>query len=172
MERCEVCGFGWDEVTVDEVPGRIAAIGPRYRDLLLPPDRPAGWADAVRTRPDAGTWSPLEYACHVRDVLLVQRDRLYVALVEDNPTFSPMYRDDRVELGAYADEDAGEVATHIEVAARLLARTFAVLDPVLLDRTCVYAYPSVAARSLVWLGAQTIHEAEHHATDLAAGLPT
>ncbi len=171
MERCDVCGFGWDETTAAELPARITAAGPRFRALLLPPDRPAGWSGLVSTRPDADTWSPLEYACHVRDVLLVQRDRLYVALVEDTPTFTPMYRDERVDLGSYSEEDAGEVATQIEVASRLLARSFAVLDAALLGRTCVYAYPTIADRSLVWLGAQSIHEVEHHAADAAAGLP-
>jgi hypothetical protein len=43
----------------------------------------------LRTRPEEGVWSALEYACHVRDVFLVQRDRLYTALVEDTPTFTP-----------------------------------------------------------------------------------
>ena len=46
--------------------------------------------------------------CHVRDVFLVQRDRLYTALVEDTPTFTPMYRDQRVTLARYNAQDPEE----------------------------------------------------------------
>ena len=53
MERCDVCGFGWDETTAAELPARITAAGPRFRALLLPPDRPAGWSGLVSARPDA-----------------------------------------------------------------------------------------------------------------------
>ena len=47
-------------------------------------------------RPSPEQRSPIEYACHVRDVALMQRNRVYVALVEDEPSFKPMYRDERV----------------------------------------------------------------------------
>ncbi|WP_406044517.1 hypothetical protein OG799_08560 [Micromonospora sp. NBC_00898] len=38
-------------------------------------------------------WSPLEYTCHVRDVLRVQGERLALALVTEEPEFTPMGRD-------------------------------------------------------------------------------
>jgi hypothetical protein len=33
----------------------------------------------LRTRPQPHVWSPLEYGCHVRDMLLVQRERVLTA---------------------------------------------------------------------------------------------
>src|SRR3954451_14036000 len=38
-----------------------------------------------RVRPDESTWSPLEYACHVRDVFRLYDARLRLMLTEDDP---------------------------------------------------------------------------------------
>ncbi len=168
MERCDGCGFVWDLVAPAELPSRILETASGFRRLLLPLDRPHGWADEVRTRPSDDVWSPIEYACHVRDVVLVQRDRFYRALVEDCPEFSPMYRDERVTLGRYDHEDIGEVVAELEMSAGLFARGLAAISSTQFERTCVYAYPTTAVRKLGWLGAQTLHEMEHHWRDIAA----
>jgi S-DNA-T family DNA segregation ATPase FtsK/SpoIIIE len=170
MERCDSCRFLYADIDVTALPVRFAAFGPRYRALLLPPDRPAAWSDILRTRPAAGVWSALEYACHVRDVFLVQRDRLYTALVEDTPVFAPMYRDQRVTLARYNAQDPEEVAVQLATAARLIAQAFAGLDPEQLQRRCLYSFPAPAERSLLWVGQHAIHEGEHHYRDIEAGL--
>src|SRR5215475_5465637 len=95
MDRCDSCSFVYADVDAPAIPLQLAAFGTRYTALLLPPGQSATWFDILRTRSAEGVWSALEYACHVRDVFLVQRDRLYTALVEDTPTFTPMYRDER-----------------------------------------------------------------------------
>lgn len=51
-------------------------------------------ASAPTRRPSPDRWSANEYAAHVRDVLLTIRDRLVIGLVEDNPRFKPVYRDE------------------------------------------------------------------------------
>src|SRR5712691_6350248 len=98
MDRCDSCRFVYADIDALALPARFAAFGTQYRALLLPPGQPSAWSSLLRIRPEEGVWSALEYACHVRDVFLVQRDRLYTALVEDTPTFTPMYRDQRVTL--------------------------------------------------------------------------
>jgi hypothetical protein len=170
MERCDDCGFVWDLVVAAELPSRLAEAGARFRRLLLPHDRPTDWAERLRTRPGSEVWSPIEYACHVRDVLLVQRDRLYRGLVEQQPPLTPMWREERTTLAAYANEDAGEVVAEIEFAANLIARSFAAVPTIELERTVVYFFPKETVRTLTWLGAQTAHEAEHHWRDIAAQL--
>jgi DinB superfamily len=170
LERCEGCGFVWDLVPPAEVVFRIDETANRYRRLLLPPDRPAGWAERVGTRPAEGVWSPLEYACHVRDVLFVQRDRVFVILVEDEPTFGPMHREERVTLGAYGQEELADVVAQIETAARMLARTLGLLSAAQFERRGIYGYPAPASRSLGWVGAQSLHEMLHHLDDITAAL--
>jgi hypothetical protein len=170
VERCDQCGFVWDLVPYSEVAARLGDSVAAIRRLLLPPDRPVGWAARAATRPTADTWSPVEYVCHVRDVLLVQRDRAFTILVEDNPTFGPMYREQRVTLAGYADEDLGDAVGQLEMAGHLLARTLGRLDKGQFQRTGVYGYPTVATRSLEWVAAQTLHEVLHHTVDIAAQL--
>jgi hypothetical protein len=167
-ERCDGCGFVWDLVPAAEQASRLADVGPTYRRLLLPPDRPVGWTERAATRPGADTWSALEYACHTRDVLLAMRERILTALVEDDPSLPPLYRDERVALAGYAAEDLAVIVAEIEVAADLLARQLARLDRAQLARTLQVVFPTPSSRSLAWVGAQAIHEAEHHAIDIAA----
>ena len=129
-------------------------------------DPPRGPA-ILRTRPAEGVWSALEYACHVRDVFLVQRDRLYTTLVEDKPVVAPMYREQRVTLARYNAQDPTEVAAQLATAARLIAQAFDALDSVQLQRLCIYNFPAPAERPLLWVGQHAVHEGEHHLRDVA-----
>ena len=170
VEQCDQCGFIWDHVSYSEVAARVATSTGEVRRIVMPPDRPTGWSERAATRVAPKTWSPLEYLCHIRDVLLVQRDRAFTILVEDNPTFGPMYREERVTLGGYADEDLGDVVAQLEMAGNLLARTLGRLDKAQFQRTGVYGYPTVAKRTLEWVAAQTLHEVLHHTGDIVAQL--
>ena len=166
MERCDSCQFLYAEVEAQTLPARFAAFGPRYLARLLPPERPAAWSALLRTRPAVDVWSALEYACHVRDVFLVQRDRLYTALVEDTPVFAPMYREQRVTLARYNAQDPEEVAAQLATAARLIAQAFEGLDAGQLQRRCLYNFPAPAERPLLWVGQHAVHEGEHHLRDV------
>lgn len=166
MDRCKPCRFVYADVEAQALPECFTSFGARYRAVLLPPHRPATWHDVLRTRPEEGVWSALEYACHVRDVFLVQRDRLYAALVEDKPGFAPMHRDHRVTLARYNQQDPGEVAEQLGMAARLIAQAFGALDSAQLQRRCIYNFPAPTERPLLWVGQHTVHEGEHHLRDI------
>jgi S-DNA-T family DNA segregation ATPase FtsK/SpoIIIE len=170
MDRCDSCSFVYADVNAPAIPAQLAAFGIQYTALLLPPGRSAVWFDILRTRPAEGVWSALEYACHVRDVFLVQRDRLYTALVEETPTFTPMYRDQRVTLARYNVQNPEEVATQLATAAQLIAQAFQALDAAQFQRRCIYNFPAPTERSLLWVGQHMIHEGEHHFRDIERGI--
>jgi len=170
MDRCDSCHFVYADVAAPAIPARLTAFGTQYAALLLPPGRSAAGFGILRTRPEEGVWSALEYACHVRDVLLVQRDRLYTALVEDTPTFTPMYRDQRVTLARYNAQDPEEVAAQLATAAHLIAQAFNALDSAQLQRCCIYNFSAPTERSLLWVGQHAIHEGEHHFRDIERGI--
>ena len=164
VERCEGCGFVWADVARDAITPRTGAGAEAIARLLR--DQP----DLSRRRATPGRWSALEYGAHVRDVLLVMRDRLVVGLVEDEPSFKPMYRDERVDRGLYRDDSVDGVAGELVVAAELFGRLFTAVDPAALHRVVLYAYPAPTKRSLLWLGRQTLHEVEHHRGDAEESL--
>ena len=166
MDHCNDCQFVYASVAMPALFDRLRSFGPRYRDVLLVSDCPTSRDAALRTRPEAGVWSALEYACHVRDVFLMQRERLYTALVEDKPSFVPMYRDERPTLARYNDQAPEDVVAQLTMAAHLLAQSFRMLAPAQLERLCIYNFPEPAERPLLWVGRHCVHEGEHHLHDV------
>ncbi len=160
MSGCEECGFSHEDVAPDAIADALSSFPPRFAAALE--SDPA----TVAQRPEPATWSVLEYSCHVRDVLLVQRDRVVHALVVDRPGFAPMHREERVELAAYATEDPATVAAELEMAARLLARVFRRLTDAQLARRCIYNFPEPAEVDVAWVGCHTVHECQHHLLDV------
>jgi hypothetical protein len=129
-----------------------------------------GDRDAAGIRPSAKRWTATEYAAHVRDVLLTLRDRLVVGLVEDVPTFTAMYRDERVAMGLYRPDTPDAVAGELRAATAMFNRLFEVVDPAQLGREVMYGVPTPVRRSLLWMGQQAVHEVEHHGSDIAENL--
>jgi len=121
---------------------------------------------AARVRPAPDVWSPLEYACHVRDVLRVQADRVELAQRETDPAFVPMRRDERVIEDRYNEQDPLVVAREITQAVEALAAWLDALDPEGWERTGVYNYPEPASRTVEWIAIHTTHELLHHRGDL------
>lgn len=164
-ERCEVesCGFEWDTVDSAEVSRLILESSSAMADLISS-------AAGAALRPAPEVWSPVEYAGHVRDVLFNIRDRLVVAINEENPVCKGLFGAPRVELGLYQGDPPDVVARELVVAADLFARTWDRIPETFRDRTMVYAYPRLADRSLHWVAAQALHELEHHLEDVREGL--
>lgn len=160
MDRCAGCGF---EYELEEAGGAGRSIVERVDELaaLLHDTR-----RDLTTRPDPKTWSPLEYGCHVRDVLLVQRERVLAARWMNRPSFDPMGRDERVLYDGYTEQDPRDVARQLTDGAQLFANVLACLGPTDWDRTVVYNYPEVSQRSLRWVAVHTVHEVRHHLLDV------
>jgi len=127
--------------------------------------------EVLRARREAGLWSPLEYACHVRDVLLVQRERVLAGRRVDGYVCEPMGRDERVEHDGYAEQEAGDVARQLSDAALMFANVLDRLAPGDWERTVQYSYPEPTWRSLRWVARHTAHEVRHHLLDIRRQLP-
>ncbi len=160
VERCDECGFDYDQGGFPMAAQRIRADAPYLAAALT------GSGADVLSRREPGRWSPLEYACHVRDMLLVQRERLLAARRLDRPVCVPMGRDERVELDGYAEQDPGDVARQLYDAAQLFANDLDRLRGDDWDRTVIYTYPDRAERSLRWVAIHTVHEMRHHLRDV------
>ncbi|MGH3763747.1 MAG: DinB family protein [Pseudonocardiaceae bacterium] len=166
MDHCEQCDFSYDEVRISDLPDAIRSLGTAYQSRLAAGAHDAKEERLLRRRPAPQVWSALEYSCHFRDVLLAQRERLYLALVEDTPRIWSIYRDQRVILARYGDDRLEEVGCEVDLAASLIARAFARLDHTQWQRCCIYPYPAPTQRTVAWLGRHTVHEGQHHLRDV------
>ncbi|WP_275412507.1 FtsK/SpoIIIE domain-containing protein [Actinoplanes palleronii] len=163
-DHCAECGFTYRSIAPAEVPSRLRTTGSRFAAALLA-------ATDLRRRPAPDVWSALEYTCHVRDMLRVQRDRLALALAVDNPSFTPMGRDERPVRDAYNTQDPHTVLTELDQAAEALAAAVEALTPAELARTGTYNWPSPATRTLLWVARHTLHETVHHTLDITRQSP-
>src|SRR5689334_14286759 len=99
---CPECGFETSAVDRDDLSRRIARTTDLWAEVLRRSD--------VRDRPDDATWSPLEYACHVRDVHRVYAGRVARMLDEDDPFYENWDQDATAVEDRYAEQDPVVVA--------------------------------------------------------------
>lgn len=119
---CSECGFDASTFPAQEVAPLVRANARAWSRLLGSTEQ----ADPsrLRRRPRPGQWAPLEYACHVRDVFVLYRERLRLMLDEDNPLYPNWDQDATAVRERYADQDIGRVAAQLLEAASSLATAF------------------------------------------------
>ena len=148
---CGECGFDASALTVDQiVPALVQAC-----DTL---------ADAAQdtSRPAPEVWSPLEYACHVRDVCRVFSTRLTLMLTEDDPAFANWDQDETALEDRYGEQEPAVVADDLRADSRALALQFAAVTD--WERTGIR---SDGSRFTVrTLGQYLLHDLVHHAWDV------
>jgi hypothetical protein len=114
LERaCPECGMDTSRFGFRELPGLIRSNAAAWPAVLERAD--------VRERPDPQTWSPLEYAAHVRDVFRIFDVRLQLVLDEDDPAFENWDQDATAIEERYGEQDPQRVSAELVEAA--LART-------------------------------------------------
>jgi hypothetical protein len=167
VDRCDECGFGYEDLARDAITLAIRSTAADFRPRLVP-DGPDDVAHTLRLRahPITGVWSALEYACHVRDVLAVQRERVQLAQVEDRPDMTPMGREERVERDRYNEQSPATVADELTGAADRLAADLDALDDGGWRRTVMYNWPTREERTVEWIAVHTVHELVHHRRDV------
>ena len=101
-ERCPECGFDPLEVDRDDLGRRIRHAAAAMHERMH--------GERVTERPDDATWSPLEYAAHVRDVCGVMQTRLHQMLAQDDPEFASWDQDRAAIDGDYASQQPEHVA--------------------------------------------------------------
>ena len=119
LERpCPECGFDTSSFPREQVVELILSNAGGWHQLLTGPG-------AVRTRPAPDRWSPLEYGCHVRDVLRLYDERLQLMLTQDDPLYANWDQDATAIAERYGEQDPVEVAAELTEAAQTIAARFA-----------------------------------------------
>jgi hypothetical protein len=122
LERpCEDCGFDAAALEVGATGAAIRAMAPRWAEILD--------GAGVGTRPGPSVWSPLEYACHVRDVFRLFDTRLQLMLDEDDPLFANWDQDETAVSERYGEQDPEIVGRELADAAAGVAGRFDSITP-------------------------------------------
>jgi len=114
---CPECGLDTSTFAPTDVPALLRENAAAWQEVLAGPH--------ARTRPDPTTWSPLEYAAHVRDVCRVYTERLHLMLTQDDPHYPNWDQDATAVEDRYAEQDPATVAKELTEAANHLADRFA-----------------------------------------------
>ena len=120
-QPCPECGLDTTALDVGSAAATIEATTEAWERVLA--------RDDVRTRPRPDRWSPLEYACHVRDVLRVCTGRLRSMRAEHDPVFANWDQDATAVEDRYGEQDPGTVAGELREAATAAAAQLAAVRP-------------------------------------------
>lgn len=156
--RCPDCGADVRALSFEEVATANRANAAGWAEILGRDDR---W---VRTRPATDVWSPLEYGCHVRDVLRLFKIRLEAMLTEDNPMFANWNPNETAEAERYDLAEPPIVAGELLVAAEELAAAFSGLTDEQGQRPGRRS--DGAAFTVISFARYEIHDPIHHLWDV------
>src|SRR4051812_6948038 len=155
-QPCPECGFEAAAVTVDRIPSVIRDNATTWEAVLTLGDAAA--------RPEPSTWSPLEYAAHVRDVHRIFDLRVEMMLDQDDPTFPNWDQDETAVAERYGEQDPATVATELLEAAEAAAERYESVPPGAWGRR---GYRSNGSEFTVEsIGIYHLHDIVHHAWDV------
>ena len=155
-EPCPECGFDAAALVRRDLGRRIRDGVATWEAVLRLPD-----ADA---RPDPATWSPLEYACHVRDVHRIFAERVSLMLAQDAPTFANWDQDETALADRYDEQDPATVAIELAQAAEAVAAGYDTVPEDAWDRRGIRSNGSEFTVDSI--GRYHLHDVDHHAWDV------
>ncbi len=157
-QPCHDCGFDPTQTTGADVPAVAARAVAAFADALRRPD--AG------RRPEPTVWSPLEYACHVRDVFDRFTGRARSMLDLDDPLFDNWDQDETALRERYWEQDPPTVAAQLRQQGERVAAVFTDVIPAQWRRTGRRSNGSVF--TVDSLGRYLSHDVVHHLHDIGA----
>ena len=155
---CPECGFDAGSVAAPSIAGLTTELTTPWQDVLAR-------ADSAR-RPGPGVWSPLEYACHVRDVCRVFAGRVRLMLEQDEPTFPSWDQDETAVREGYGAQHPTVVGPELAEAADEASASFAAVSADQWSRRGVRSNGS--AFTVESLGRYFLHDLAHHLVDVGA----
>ena len=143
----------------DQIAEALRTVAAQYPSRLV-----GTGTDALRRRPTPTTWSALEYATHVSDLLRVQHELVTATLDCREPRFGSMPPESRAVEQHDDQPDPVAVGRELGSAAESLAALFESLGGHDGQRTG--RHQSVPTPELVSIGRRTVHELVHHLLDI------
>jgi hypothetical protein len=155
---CPDCGFDPSAQALADLPRAFHDTAMTWSVVLARAD--------VSVRPGPGVWSPLEYACHVRDVHEIFAQRVRLMLDEDGPTFANWDQDATALERDYGSQDPAEVAVALIEAAGHVAGVYAGVTDETVGRRGTRSNGDEF--TVETLGSYHLHDVVHHLHDVGA----
>ena len=160
------CGFEASTVSTANAERLLRDLASRYEAALSTEDA-AGLIDGrLRRRPSPDTWSALEYACHVRDVIALWGWALHHTLNETFPQLPAVEADlpDRVAAeNDYNGQDPAAVTSQLSANAERMAGKVATMRPEQWGRSARFGDVDIDP---LWIVRKVAHEGHHHLGDI------
>ena len=154
---CPECGLDAQSFARAAIAGMIRDNAAAWNGVLTRPGR-------VGERPSPGKWSPLEYGCHVRDVLRLYSQRLELMLTQDGPRFPDWDQDATAVSDRYSEQATAVVAAELSEAAEVIAAQFDAVGADQWQRTGTRG--DGAHFTVESFGRYFIHDPVHHLYDV------
>jgi hypothetical protein len=119
-DLCTECGFEAASMNLADLAEYTRIVVAAFVVALVQPD--------VAERPAPDVWSPLEYACHVRDVCTRFDERLHLMLTQDDPLWANWDQDETAIESRYWEQDPTTVAKELALAAVQIVTSFSVVE--------------------------------------------
>ena len=161
---CPECGLDYDTISPSDAKVAIRSFPRRDRTAVagaLEDDADEG---LIRRRPDATTWSALEYTVHVADLYEAFAPAFRRMFEQDRPSITGMWDpDERATAERYGEQDPMASLERLDAAADALVQVLDRVDADAWSRTATFPW---GERDLLTMTRNAVHEGSHHLRDV------
>ena len=160
---CPGCGLDYSTISPPDAKVAIRSYGRRYRSALAAAIDDEAEDALGRRRPDATTWSALEYAGHVADAFEFIAGAIRRMYDESAPTLETLDFEGRVDAERHNDATPTALLERLDAAASRLADEVDRIDADGWHRTATFPF---GERDVLTMTRNGVHEGSHHLRDV------
>lgn len=166
---CPGCGLDYGTISPSDAKVAIRSYPRRYRSALAAVLEDEADEGLIRRRPDAATWSAMEYTAHVADRYDMFTDFVRRMFDGSSSTLDFWDADERAQMQRYNEQDPAVVLDHLDKASSSLAAAVDRVDSGSWGNTASFPF---GERDLLTMVRTAVHEGSHHLRDVERVLAT
>lgn len=160
---CAECGLEYGRLQPPDVKVAVRSFPRRFRQVLAAARGDDAAEALIRRRPDATTWSALEYTAHVADIFEAFSEAIRRTYDEERPTLVLFDPEARAGAAVKDEPDPQVTLDRLQVAAERLAAQLERVDPEGWRREASLPWGDWELLDIAQLA---VHEGAHHLRDV------